>query len=152
MSRTRTRVAGRNIGAAAEAAAVDLTTPVVGVTAVVAMAVETAVPVAPIIRRTRRVAMLRVPTPRVRMRRAAKRSPVRVRTVAEITVEIAMVAMAVAVAVAVADTRAVALPAQAAAAVVVDLRAARAPVEVAAAAVQRVAVNPAVGMAAASPA
>jgi len=90
------------------------------------------------------------------MRRAATRNPVPGRTEAE-TMVVAIAMAARAVAAAVGDTRAVALPAQAAAAVAVDLRAARAPAEAVAAAVQRVAVsraavNPAVGMAAASPA
>ena len=156
MSRTRIRVAVRNIGEVVVAVADDLTTPVVGVTAVVALAVETAVPVAPIMLPTCRAAMPRELKLRVRMRRAATRSPVRVRTVAEIMV-VAIATAARAVAAAVGDTRAVALPAQAAAAVAVDLRAARAPAEVAVAAVQpaavsRAAATPATGMAAASPA
>ena len=156
MSRTRIRVAVRNIGEVVVAVADDLTTPVVGVTAVVALAVETAVPVAPIMLPTRRAAMPRELKLRAQMRRAATRNPVPDRTVAEIMV-VATATAARAVAAAVGDTRAVALPAEAAAAVAVDLRAARAPAEVVAAAVQRVAVsraavNPAVAMAAASPA
>lgn len=142
-SRTRIRVAVRNIAAAA---VVDgLTTQeVAGVTAAVAAAVETQAQAVPIIRHTCRAPMLRVRTPRAVTRAAA---------------EIGMpdTETAAAVVAAVAGPGAAVVAAQAAAAVAADLRVAHARVEAAVAvvhtaAVSRAAASPAMGMAAASPA
>jgi hypothetical protein len=118
-SRTRIRVAVRNIAEAAVAA--DLTTRVVDVMVVDAMAAETAVRDVPITRRTCRAAMPRVPPllsvqiVRVQMLRAATPSPVLARMVAAITV---VAASAVAVTVVSALAAAVAVDA---AAVMVEL-------------------------------
>ena len=98
-SRTRIRVAVRNIAAAAVAD--GLTTQVVDDRVAGAMAAETAVRDVPITRRTCRAAMPRVP-PIVRiqivpvqMLRATTPSPVLARTVAVITVAVSEVAVTV---------------------------------------------------------